>query len=70
MILTFALICIGIYCVVLPLPNPLNELVEIQNGASAIFSLILTIAMLVFLGKWIRKVFSVKLAHSYGIILL
>lgn len=49
--LTFALVWIGIYCVLQSLANPLNERIGIDNLASAVFGIIQTIVLLSFLRK-------------------
>lgn len=37
--LTFALVWIGVYCVLQSLANPLNEIIGIENAVSAVFVL-------------------------------
>lgn len=49
--LTFSLIWIGIYCVLQSLANPLNEKIGIAYSASAIFCVLQTIAIWVFIQK-------------------
>lgn len=49
--LTFALLWIGIYCVVQSLSNPINELVGVENAASAVFCLILAVILFCFMKK-------------------
>ena len=47
--LTFALAWIGIYCVLQSLANPLNEIIGIENFASAVFCIVQTIILLSFM---------------------
>ncbi len=49
--LTFALIWIGIYCLLQSLANPLNELIGIQFSASAVLCALQAAVILVFLKK-------------------
>lgn len=47
----FALLLIIIYCVLLSLANPLNELIGITYSASAVFCILQTIILLIFIQK-------------------
>lgn len=58
--LNFALVWIGIYCVVQSLANPLNQIIGIENSASAVFCIILAIILCAFMQKN-------GLLHKYGI---
>lgn len=49
--LTFALVWIGIYCILQSLANSLNEIIGIKNFASAIFCIIQTVVLLLFMQK-------------------
>ncbi len=49
--LTFALIWIGIYCVLQSLANPLNEAIGIKNSASAVFCIIQAVVLFSFIRK-------------------
>ncbi|RKJ42413.1 hypothetical protein D7X25_27310 [bacterium 1XD42-8] len=46
--MTFALVWIGIYCVLQSLANSLNGIIGIENFASAIFCIIQTIVLFSF----------------------
>lgn len=49
--LTFALMWIGIYCVVQSLSNPINEMLGMENAASALFCLIQGAVLFSFMKK-------------------
>ncbi len=49
--LCFALVWIGIYCVVQSSANPLNEIIGIKNSASAVFCIIQAAVLLLFMRK-------------------
>ncbi len=49
--LTFALVWIGIYCVLQSLANPLNERIGVAYAASAVFCLLQAAVILLFLKK-------------------
>ncbi len=57
---TFAIVWIVVYCVLLSLANPLNEKIGIEYSASAIFCILLTIILFVFIRKN-------KLQERYGL---
>ncbi|MCI8513552.1 MAG: CPBP family intramembrane metalloprotease [Lachnospiraceae bacterium] len=58
--LTFALVWIGVYCVLQSLANSLNEIVGIENFASAVFCVIQTIVLFSFM---LRN----RLLEKYGL---
>ena len=47
--LTFAIVWIVIYCVLQSLANPLNEKIGVEYSASAIFSILQYVILLVFI---------------------
>lgn len=49
--LTFALVCIVIYCVMQSLANPLNEMIGIESSASAVFCIIQAVIIFGFIKK-------------------
>lgn len=49
--LTFAIVCIVVYCVLQSLANPLNEKIGVAYSASAIFSVLQTMVLLIFIWK-------------------
>ena len=49
--LTFAIVWIVIYCVLQSLANPLNEKIGVEYSASAIFSILQSVILLVFFRK-------------------
>ena len=49
--LTFALVWIVIYCVLQSFANPLNEKIGIEYSASAIFCILQSVILLVFIRK-------------------
>lgn len=49
--LTFALVWIGIYCVLQSLANPLNERIGIRYSASAVFCILQAVLLFCFLKK-------------------
>lgn len=49
--LTFALLCIGVYCVLQSLANPLNQVIGIRDSASAVFCFLQAAVLLRFLRK-------------------
>lgn len=49
--LTFALVWIGVYCVLQSLANPLNDLIGVDYAASAVLCLLQAVAILCFLRK-------------------
>lgn len=49
--MTFTLVWIGIYCILQSLANPLNQMIRIENFASAIFCIIQTIVLFSFMQK-------------------
>lgn len=49
--LTFAIVCIVVYCVLQSLANPLNEKIGVAYSASAIFSVLQTMVLLTFIWK-------------------
>lgn len=49
--LTFAIVCIVIYCVVQSLANPLNQLIGMEYSASAVFCIIQAVILFGFLKK-------------------
>lgn len=58
--LTFAIIWIVVYCVLQSLANPLNKAIEVAYAASTVFSVLQTIALLIFILKN-------KLQKRYGL---
>lgn len=58
--LTFALVWIGIYCVLQSLANPLNQLIGIENSASAVFSIVQAAVLFHFMKKY-------QLLKRYGL---
>ena len=58
--LTFAIIWIVLYCVLQSVANPLNKLIGIEYSASAVFCILQTIVLLVFILKN-------KLQKRYGL---
>lgn len=49
--LTFAIVCIVIYCILQSLANPLNKIIGIESSASAVFCVIQAIAIFYFIKK-------------------
>ena len=49
--LTFALVWIGVYCVLQSLANPLNEIIGIENAVSAVFCVVQAIVLFSFMQK-------------------
>lgn len=49
--LTFALVCIVIYCVLQSLANPLNKIIGVEGLANAIFNVVLTVILFCFIKK-------------------
>lgn len=49
--LTFAIVCIVIYCVMQSLANPLNEIIGIEGSASAVFCVIQAVIIFGFIKK-------------------
>lgn len=49
--LTFAIVCIVIYCVMQSLANPLNEMIGIESSASAVFCIIQAVIIFGFIKK-------------------
>ena len=49
--LTFALVWIGIYCVLQSLANPLNNIIGIENAVSAVFCAVQSIVLFSFMQK-------------------
>ena len=49
--LTFALVWIGIYCVLQSLANPLNNIIGIENAVSAVFCAVQAIVLFSFMQK-------------------
>lgn len=49
--LTFALVWIGIYCVLQSLANPLNEIIGIKSAVSAVFCVVQAIVLFSFMQK-------------------
>ena len=49
--LTFALVWIGIYCVLQSLANPLNNIIGIENAVSAVFCVVQAIVLFSFMQK-------------------
>lgn len=49
--LTFAIICIVIYCILQSLANPLNEIIGIEYSANAIFGILQTVILFIFIRK-------------------
>lgn len=47
--LTFALVWIAVYCVLQSLANPLNEIIGVGYAASAVFAVLQTMVLLIFL---------------------
>ena len=58
--LTFALVCIAVYCVVQSLANPLNDLLGVEYSASALFCVIEAVLIILFISKN-------GLAEKYGL---
>ena len=58
--LTFAIVWIVIYCVLQSLANPLNEKIGVEYSASAIFSILQSVILLVFIRK-------MRLLKRYGL---
>ena len=48
---TFAVVLIVVYCVLQSLANPLNEKIGIEYSASAIFCILQTIILFIFIRK-------------------
>ena len=53
--LTFALVWIGIYCVLQSLANPLNEIIGSKSAVSAVFCVVQAIVLFSFMCKLKRK---------------
>ena len=51
--LTFTIVWIVVYCVLQSLANPLNQNIGVEYSASAIFSILQSVILLVFLVKTI-----------------
>lgn len=49
--LTFAIVCIVIYCVLQSFANPLNKIIGVEYAASAIFCIIQTVVLFRFMKK-------------------
>lgn len=49
--LTFTIVWIVVYCVLQSLANPLNQKIGVEYSASAIFSILQSVILLVFLVK-------------------
>ena len=49
--LKFALVWIGVYCVLQSLANPLNEIIGIENAVSAVFCVVQAIVLFSFMQK-------------------
>ena len=49
--LTFALVCIAVYCVLQSLANPLNEAIGVEYAASAAFCVVQTLVLFAFIRK-------------------
>ena len=49
--LTFAIVCIGVYCVLQSLANPLNRVIGIEYAASAAFCILQAIVLFGFIRK-------------------
>ena len=49
--LTFALVWIGVYCVLQSLANPLNEIIGIENAMSAVFCVVQAVVLFFFMQK-------------------
>ena len=49
--LTFAIVWIVVYCILQSLANPLNKIIGIEYSASAVFCILQTIALLIFILK-------------------
>ena len=58
--LTFAIVWIVVYCVLQSLANPLNEMIGIEYSASAVFCVLQTVVLLIFILKN-------KLRERYGL---
>jgi len=49
--LTFAIICIVVYCVLQSIANPLNKMVGVEYSVSAVFCILQTVVLFVFIQK-------------------
>ena len=49
--LKFALVWIGVYCVLQSLANPLNEIIGIENAMSAVFCVVQAVVLFSFMQK-------------------
>lgn len=49
--LTFAIVCIVVYCVLQSVANPLNKVIGIEYAASAVFCILQTIVLFTFIRK-------------------
>ena len=49
--LTFAIVCIVVYCVLQSVTNPLNKVIGIEYAASAVFCILQTIVLFTFIRK-------------------
>ncbi len=49
--MTFALVCIAVYCALQSLANPLNEIIGVEYAASAAFCILQAIVLFVFIRK-------------------
>ena len=53
--LTFALVWIGVYCVLQSLANPLNEIIGIENDMSAVFCVVQAVVFFCFVFLYAEK---------------
>ena len=49
--LTFAIVCIVVYCVLQSIANPLNKMVGVEYSVSAVFCILQTVVLFVFIQK-------------------
>ena len=49
--MTFALVCIAVYCALQSLANPLNEIIGVEYAASAAFCILQAIVLFIFIRK-------------------
>lgn len=49
--MTFALVCLAVYCALQSLANPLNEIIGVEYAASAAFCILQAIVLFVFIRK-------------------
>ena len=63
--LTFAIVWIAVYCVLLSLANPLNKIVGIEYSASAAFCILQAVVLFAFIRKKFAKaIWFLQIARS------